>query len=61
MELRVARLPRPKFVLAAEAELAPVPPLAILKTVPLQLELFIELNPASEPNPSIVQTVDISN
>ena len=43
VEAAVAAVPNPKFVLAAEALEAPVPPLAIAKSVPDQLPLFTEV------------------
>lgn len=49
-----------KFVLAAAAEEAPVPPLATDRSVPLHSVLLIVLAVASEPSPKVVRAVDAS-
>ena len=50
----MANVPSPKLVLAPEAVLEPVPPLATDKSVPDQLLLLILDAVASEPNPRFV-------
>ena len=59
-EFWVAIEPRPMFVRAVAASVAPVPPFPTARAVPDQLLLLIELSVAREPRPRLVRAVAAS-